>query len=103
MRFGRTKNEIRVDNGDFRGDLGGFEGFGPCLGISHPTHPHLGKPVFFGGELSLIGSFNLCWSFGSIQLKLYCSAASAVSPSLQRTAAQSGGSRELLSTGEQNY
>ena len=21
----------------------GFEGFGPCLGISHPTHPHLGK------------------------------------------------------------
>ena len=20
-----------------------FEGFGPCLGISHPTHPHLGK------------------------------------------------------------
>ena len=31
---------------------GGFEGFGPCLGISHPTHPHLGeisppKKVFF--------------------------------------------------------
>ena len=22
---------------------GGFEGFGTCLGISHPTHPHLGK------------------------------------------------------------
>ena len=22
---------------------GGFEGFGPCLGISHPTHPHLGE------------------------------------------------------------
>ena len=22
---------------------GDFEGFGPCLGISHPTHPHLGK------------------------------------------------------------
>ena len=21
----------------------GFGGFGPCLGISHPTHPHLGK------------------------------------------------------------
>ena len=19
---------------------GGFEGFGPCLGITHPTHPH---------------------------------------------------------------
>ena len=31
---------------------GGFEGFGPCLGDSHPTHPHLGeisqkKPGFF--------------------------------------------------------
>ena len=31
---------------------GGFEGFGPCLGVSHPTHPHLGeisqkKTVFF--------------------------------------------------------
>ena len=31
---------------------GGFEGFGPCLRISHPTHPHLGeisqkKTVFF--------------------------------------------------------
>ena len=31
---------------------GGLEGFGPCLGISHPTHPHLGeisqkKPFFF--------------------------------------------------------
>ena len=22
---------------------GGFEGFGPCLGVSHPTHPHLGE------------------------------------------------------------
>ena len=22
---------------------GGFEGFGPCLGISHPIHPHLVK------------------------------------------------------------
>ena len=22
---------------------GGFEGFGPCLGFSHPTHPHLGE------------------------------------------------------------
>ena len=32
MRFGRTKGEIRVKKGAFRGDLG-FEGFGPCLGI----------------------------------------------------------------------
>ena len=34
---------------------GGFEGFGPCLGDSHPTHPHLGeisqkKTVFFFGS-----------------------------------------------------
>ena len=37
------KGEIRVEKGDFRGDLFFFEGFEPCLGISHPTHPHLGK------------------------------------------------------------
>ena len=50
MRFGRTKGEIRVEKGDFRVEKGdfrviwvGFEGFGPCLGISHPTHPHLGE------------------------------------------------------------
>ena len=43
MRFGKTKGEIRVEKCDFRGDLVFFEGFGPCLGISHPTHPHLGK------------------------------------------------------------
>ena len=41
VRFGRTKGEILVEKDDFRSDLG-FEGFGPCLGISHPTHPHLG-------------------------------------------------------------
>ena len=34
---------------------GGLEGFGPCLGISHPTHPHLGeisqkKTIFFFGS-----------------------------------------------------
>ena len=40
VRFGKTKGEIRVEKGNFRGD---FEGVGPCLGISHPTHPHLGK------------------------------------------------------------
>ena len=40
VRFGKTKGEIWVKKGDF---WGGLEGFGPCLGISHPTHPHLGK------------------------------------------------------------
>ena len=43
MRFGKTKGEIWVEKGDFRGD---FEGFWPCLGISHPTHPHLEKKTF---------------------------------------------------------
>ena len=40
VRFGKTKVEIRVEKGDFRGY---FQGFGPCLGISHPTHPPLGE------------------------------------------------------------
>ena len=40
MKFGSTTAIFRVD-------LGGFEGFGPCLGISHPTHPHLGEIFFF--------------------------------------------------------
>ena len=46
MRFGKTKGEIWVEKGDFRGNLGGFEGFGPCLGFSHPSHPHLGEISF---------------------------------------------------------
>ena len=36
MKFGSKKPIFGVI-------WGGFEGFGPCLGISHPTHPHLGK------------------------------------------------------------
>ena len=36
MKFG-SKKAI------FGAIWGGFEGFGPCLGNSHPTHPHLGK------------------------------------------------------------
>ena len=52
-RFGKTKGEIRVKKSVFRG----FEGFGPCLGISYPTHPHLGKlsqikPFFYGSPLA---------------------------------------------------
>ena len=35
LRFGRTIGEIRVEKGDFQGDLVFFERFGPCLGISH--------------------------------------------------------------------
>ena len=41
VRFEKTICEIPVENAIFR-YLGGFEGFGPCLGISHPTHTHLG-------------------------------------------------------------
>ena len=36
MKFGSKKAIFGVI-------WGGFEGFGPCLGNSHPTHPHLGK------------------------------------------------------------
>ena len=39
VRFGNTKSEIWVKNGDFQGDLFFFAG----LGISHPTHPYFGK------------------------------------------------------------
>ena len=41
VRFGKTEGEIQIERGDFLGDLGGFEGFGPCFGISHP--PIFGK------------------------------------------------------------
>ena len=45
MKFGSKRATFEVI-------LGGFEGFGPCLGVNHPTHPHLGeisqkKTVFF--------------------------------------------------------
>ena len=49
--------EIRVEKSRFPGWFGGrFEGFGPCLGVSHPTHPHLGKSpkkrfLFWGAPL----------------------------------------------------
>ena len=34
----------RKNSGKIKGDFwGSFEGFGPLLGFSHPTHPHLGK------------------------------------------------------------
>ena len=49
---------------------GGFEGFGPCLGICHPTHPHLGeisqKNVFFTPSLT-----NLHWKRTPIQISLH--------------------------------
>ena len=57
VRLGETKGENWVEKGDFRGDF--FEGFGPCLGISHPTHPHLGKisqKKFFFWQLPLFRS-----------------------------------------------
>ena len=61
MKFGSKKAIFGVI-------WGGFEGFGPCLGVSHPTHPHLGeisqkKPVFF------FGSF----PYQCVKLNAYCS------------------------------
>ena len=45
MKFGSKRAILGVI-------LGGFEGFGTCLGVSHPTHQHLGEisqnePFFF--------------------------------------------------------
>ena len=49
--FGKQKVKFGSKKAIFGAIWGGFEGFGPCLGISHPTHPHLGvisqKNVFF--------------------------------------------------------
>ena len=48
MKFGSKKAIFGVI-------WGGFEVFGPFLGVSHPPHPHLGeisqkKPVYFFGS-----------------------------------------------------
>ena len=40
---GKQKVKFGSKRAIFGAIWGGFEGFGPCLGISHPTHPHLGK------------------------------------------------------------
>ena len=53
VRFGKQKVRFGSKKAIFGEIWGGFEGFGPCLGISHPTHPHLGKisqknTFFFG-------------------------------------------------------
>ena len=40
--------------------MGGFEGFGPCLGISHPRHPHLGKPYQLKPFFSVISFESIC-------------------------------------------
>ena len=64
MKFGSKKAIFGVI-------WGGFEGFGPCLGISHPTHPHLGeisqKNFFFfflGGGGSPNTSYGISLLFG---------------------------------------
>ena len=46
VRFGRTKGEIQVEKGDFQADLGGFEWFGPCLGISQVNIFQQGSLLF---------------------------------------------------------
>ena len=55
MKFGSKKAIFGVI-------WGGFEGFGPCLGVSHPTHPHLGEisqkknGFFFGSPPKILHS-----------------------------------------------
>ena len=50
-----------------------FEGFGPCLGISHPTHPHLGEisqiKQFFCGGVFLSKNEVIVWRIHSVIIK----------------------------------
>ena len=54
VRFGRTKGEIWVEKGDFRGDLGGFGGVWTLFGNKPPHPPTFGRDLpkkngfFFG-------------------------------------------------------
>ena len=41
--LGKRKVKFGSKKAIFGSIWGGFEGFGPCLGISHPNHTHLGK------------------------------------------------------------
>ena len=54
-RFGKTKGEIRVEKGNFRGDLGGFWGGWALFGNQPPYPPTFGrnlkKKVFILGGL----------------------------------------------------
>ena len=45
VRFGRTKGEIRVEKGNFRGDLGGFWGGWALFGNQPPYPPTFGKDL----------------------------------------------------------
>ena len=58
MKFGSKKAIFGVI-------WGGFEVFGPCLGVSHPTHPHLGeisqKKRFFFLAASLTLTLSFCY------------------------------------------
>ena len=51
MRFGSTKGEIRVKKGDFRGDLGGFEGFGLCFFLLLPLNVFVCASEFRAGRI----------------------------------------------------
>ena len=53
VRFGKTKGDLRVKKGDFRGDFGGFWA---GLGISHP-------PIF-GRVFPKIAFFFFFWGGG---------------------------------------
>ena len=45
VRFGRTKGEIWVEKGDFRGDLGGFWGVWTLFGRQPPHPPTFGRDL----------------------------------------------------------
>ena len=45
VRFGKTKGEIWVEKGDFRGDLGGFGGVWTLFGNKPPHPPTFGRDL----------------------------------------------------------
>ena len=66
--LGNQKVKFGSEKAIFGAIWGGFEGFGPCLGISHPNHPHLGKisqkkTFFFGSFPNYYGI--ICFIFPS--------------------------------------
>ena len=73
VRFGRTKGEIRVEKGDFRGDLGGFWGVWTLFGNQPPHPPTFGRDLpkkrfFFTPSLSRPpAQTNQCGGFVGLQ------------------------------------
>ena len=75
MKFGSKRAILEVI-------WGGFEGFGPCLGISHPTNPYLGKiyqktffldgsPYCFGPQFTALWFWAVYMIMGCTKVRIY--------------------------------